>query len=128
MAAGELVAGAHTGEDAIDEADFGGGSRDEGTHLGHDDEESVLADVGGFTGHVGAGEDDDLVVGGVEVRVVRDELVIREEAFDDGVAAGSNADSVGIIDDGTAVIAAEGDPGKVLEDVKGGDSVSEVEE
>jgi len=56
LALGEVVGGADAGEDAVDEADGGGFGGDEEAGLGHEDEEGDLADVGGFAGHVGAGD------------------------------------------------------------------------
>ena len=59
LAAGELVAGADAGEDAIGDADGGAAGRDEAAHLGHERQQRDLADVGAFAGHVGAGDEEE---------------------------------------------------------------------
>ncbi len=86
-AAGEVVAGADAREDAVDDADFRRGGRNEAPHLRQDHDEGDLADVGGFAGHVGAGDDEQLVVRAVEERVVGDEPARLGQPLDDGMAA-----------------------------------------
>ena len=126
LAAGELITGADAGKDAVNNADFGGGGGDEAAHLRHEDEEGILADIGGFAGHIGPGEDHDLGIGSIEEGVVGDELLVREEALDDGMAACGDVEGVTRGDEGAAVIAAQGDPGEVLQHIKGGDGSGEV--
>ena len=57
LTAGELVARADAGEDAIGDADGGAAGRDEAAHLGHEREQRGLANVRAFAGHVGAGDE-----------------------------------------------------------------------
>ena len=92
-AGGEVVVGADAGEDAVDDADGGAGGGDEAADLGHEDDQGDLAEVGGLAGHVGAGEDGDLALGGVQERVVGDEAFVLGE-LDDGVAAGFDLEGV----------------------------------
>ena len=61
LAAGEVVARADAGEDAVHEAELGCGGGQGAADLRHEDQESGLAEVGGFTGHVRAGENDEPV-------------------------------------------------------------------
>ena len=58
-AAREIVGRADAAEQAIDHADAGGSGRHEGAHLGERGDEGVLAQIRGFAGHVGAGDDGD---------------------------------------------------------------------
>ena len=55
-AAGEIVAGADAGEDAVGDRELGLARGNEGAHLGHQDDERGLAEIGGFAAHVGAGD------------------------------------------------------------------------
>ena len=120
-AAGEVVAGANAGEDAVNEADlhlFGG---DGAADVGHDGEDGDLADVGGFTGHVGAGDEDELAGGAVEECVVWDEAFGAGLELNDGVAALADDEVEGVVDDGATVGEGEGAVGEALEDVELGD-------
>ena len=56
LALGEVVRGADAGEDAVDNANGGALGGDKGAGLGEEGEEGDLADVGGFAGHVWAGD------------------------------------------------------------------------
>ena len=47
--------------------------RDEAAHLRHEDDQRHLTHIGGFTGHVGAGDDGDPVVLRAQMGVVGDE-------------------------------------------------------
>ena len=59
MAAGELVARADAGEDAVGDADRRALGRDEAADLGHQREQRSLADVRALAGHVGAGDEEE---------------------------------------------------------------------
>ena len=59
---GQVVAGADAGEDPVSKADFRRAGGDEGSHLGHQDDQRHLAHIGGFARHVGAGDNADGVV------------------------------------------------------------------
>ena len=95
-AGGEVVVRADAGEDAVDDADGGAGGGDEAADLGHENDQGDLAQVGGLARHVGAGEDGDLALGGIEDRVVGDEALVLGE-FDDGVAAGFDFEGVAVV-------------------------------
>ena len=119
--AGEVVAGSDAGEDAVDESEVEGAGGDEGADLGHDDDDGDLADVGGFSGHVGSGDDHDLVAGAVEEGVVGDEAFGVGEVFDDGVAAVNNLELVALVDGGADVAVGDGAVGEGGEDVELGE-------
>lgn len=127
MAAGEVVAGADAAEDAIDDADGGGLGGDVGTDLCHEGDEGDLADVGGFSSHVGAGDDVDEGVFGVEGGVVGDEcfagVVVGgfEGFFDDGVAAVDDFEAAGVFEDGAGVAVFLGGGGEAGEGIEVGD-------
>ena len=64
--AGEVVARAYAREDAVDHAYARAARRHVGAHLGHEDYQRRLAQVGALAGHVGAGYDREAV--GAHVR------------------------------------------------------------
>ena len=61
FAQGDIVRGAHTGEDFVHQADFRGLCGHEAAHLGQQHNEGRLAQQRRLTGHVGAGDDDNLL-------------------------------------------------------------------
>jgi len=104
LAFGEIIGGSDAAENAVGEADVGVLSRDVGTDLGHEGDEGDLANVGRFTGHVGAGEDLETGVYGIDEGVVWDELFIDESLLQNGVAAVDNLEMTGLIQDGAGVL------------------------
>ena len=92
LSAREVVARADAGEDAVDEADLGGGGGDEAAGLGEKDEQGDLADVGAFAGHVGSGEDDEAGLFGVERGVVGNEASGGHCLVKDGMASVGDPD------------------------------------
>ena len=126
LAAGEVVAGTDAGEDAVDEADFCVSGGDEAAGLGHEGEEGDLADVGGFSGHVRAGEDDEAVLGGFEEDVVGDEFFFGEVLVEDRVAAVFDGEGERVIEDGAAVVEEACGFGETAEDIDGGEGVGGV--
>lgn len=132
VAAGEVVAGADAGEDAVHEADaagFGGGPA---ADLGEEGDERDLADVGRFTGHVGAGDERELGVGRGEEGVVGDEARgaasggdrrVLEHLLHDGVAAFDDFEGVAFVEDRLAVVPLAGEDGPAGEDVEFGEGV-----
>ena len=104
MAFGEIIGGSDAAENAVGEADVGVLSRDVGADLGHEGDEGDLANVGRFTGHVGAGEDLETGVCGIDEGIVWDELFIDESLLQNGVAAVDNLEMTGLIQDGAGVL------------------------
>jgi hypothetical protein len=70
LAAREVIGSSNAAEDAVHEAECGR----LGADLGHHGDEGDLADVGGFPGHVRAGENLEPGSFGIEFGVVRDEF------------------------------------------------------
>ena len=67
---------------------MGLGRRDEGPALGHQDDEGGLPQEGALTGHVGTGEDDNLLFFAVQIHVVGDIFLSRRhQRFDDRMPA-----------------------------------------
>ncbi len=97
-AAREIVGGADAREDAVDErqARLRGGN--EAADLRHEDDQRGLAKVGGLAAHVGAGDEQDVAGGIVEIEIVGDEALaaLFEEFFDDGMAAGDDEQFAGV--------------------------------
>lgn len=122
LAFGEVVDGADAGEDGVDQADFGLGGWDEAADLGHEDAEGDLAHVGGFAGHVGAGNELQLW-GGLVLQVVEwgeaaaqvagvgDVLAHGEFLFEDGVAGFDQVEGGGGVEEGAGVLVLGGDGG-----------------
>ena len=88
LAAGDVVGGADTGKYLVEQADvcrLGGHER---AYLGHHGYQGGLPQKGGLTGHVRAGEDDNLLLLAVEVQVVGHVLLPGgHHPLDDRVAA-----------------------------------------
>lgn len=126
VAAGKFVAGSDAGEYAVDEADVTRFRRDPGTYLGHEGDQGDLPDVGRFSGHVGAGEEHDLVRGGVERGVVGNEGEASGEAevlcpdglLDDGVASFNDFEGRAFVEFGAAVVPLAGDSGPTTENIE----------
>ena len=89
-AARQIVARSDAREDAVHHADFGGRGGNERAHLRHDDDEGHLADIGGFSGHVRAGDNQELMGVIVKLGVVGHKAVGLREQFDDRVTAVAN--------------------------------------
>ena len=87
---------AGAGEYAVDESDAGCCGGNEGADLGHEGDDGDLAEVGGFTRHVGAGDDGDGALC-CEGDIVGDERLI-EHGFNDGVAGGGGFNGAGVVD------------------------------
>lgn len=116
VTASEFIGGADAREDAVDDADVGVKGGDPRTDLGHEGDEGDLSDVGGFSGHIWAGDEGDLFVIGFEEGIVGDEGVRPCEAesivtyhlFDDGVSTLFDANEIGVIDRGFGVVPFDG--------------------
>ena len=78
LAGSQVVAGADTGEDPVYETDFRGPGGYKGAHLGHEHDEGHLPHVGGFTRHIGAGDDGHLIVFTAQIGVVGHEQSVLE--------------------------------------------------
>ena len=118
FAAGDVVGGAHAGENLVEIPEPGGCGRYEGARLGHQHNQRSLAQQGRFTRHVGAGENHYLGAGGVHVDVVRHVFLARgHQGFDDRMAARLDVEDAAAIYHGAAVTPVEGLPGEALEHV-----------
>ena len=95
----------------------------EGTHLGHEDNQGGLAEVGGFAPHVGAGDEQKLLAAGLEAKIVGNEALtlVFEQFLDDGMTAGNDEEFTGGGEFGTRVVAVGGELGEGSEDVELGD-------
>src|SRR6267154_2302941 len=65
-AASEIVAGADAGEDAVDDGQLGLACGNKAADLRHQDDERGLAQVGRLAAHVGSGDKQKLLAGGLE--------------------------------------------------------------
>ena len=130
-AAGKIIAGADAGEDAVGDGKACLARGNEGTHLGHQDDQGGLAEVGGFAAHVGAGDEEKLLAAGLEAEIVGNEALalLFEQFLDDGMAAGDDEEFAGGIEFGAGVVAVGGQLGEGSEDVElgnGGGGLAEA--
>ena len=104
LSGGQVIAGADAGENAIHHADAGGSGRNKGADLRHQHDQRHLTHVGGFTGHVGAGDDGHPVILFTHVRIVGDEHAVPPHLLHHGVAAIVNFDDAGLVHHRAAVV------------------------
>jgi len=120
LAGGQIVRGSDAREDAVHHADARRARRDEAAHLRHQHNESNLPHIGGFTGHIRAGQNGNAVRAAVERRVVRDEQRILEHLLHDGMAAVCDMQLAGEVDLRAAVILPGGQRRKIRQHVQRG--------
>src|SRR6266853_6859498 len=109
-AAGEIIAGADPGEDAIGERKFCLARRNKRTHLRHENDQRGLPEIGGFAAHVGAGDEEKLLTARFEVEIVGNEAFafLAQQFFDDRVAASDDQELSSVIEFWTNVAAISG--------------------
>src|SRR5580704_16199852 len=119
-AAGEVIAGTDASEDAVGDGELGAVRGNEGAHLGHQDDERGLAEIGGLAAHVGAGDEKKLLAAGFEAEIVGNEALafLAEKFFDDGMAAADDEEFAGVVEFGTDIVAVGGEFCKRGEDVE----------
>ena len=98
----QVIGGAHPAEDLADDADAGLRGGHETAHLRKDHDQRNLPEIGGFAGHVGPGQKQDMgrILGGAELGIIRHESRPRgaqrgldhrvTSAFDHQVAPGGD--------------------------------------
>ena len=86
LTSGDVVLGADTGKNPIDQADFGAIRRYKRPNLGHQHNQGHLAHHSAFAGHVGAGNDGNLATLAVEGQRIGDKLAATV-LFDHRVAS-----------------------------------------
>ena len=101
----DVVGGTHTGENLVHQPDTRRSRRNEATHLRHQHYQGGLAQQGRLTRHIRAGDDDDLLLVGVEVNIVGDvALAHGHHLLDDGMAAFLDVQDKRIVDDGLHIV------------------------
>ena len=121
LADGDVVGGTDAGEDLVDEAYAGAVGGHEAAHLCQQGDEGGLAQQGALAGHVGSGDDDDLLLVGVEVDVVGDVVLAHGHLLlDDGMAALTDVEDEAVVDDGSDVAVLLGHGGEGEEAVEAG--------
>ena len=116
---GNVVVGANARENAIDDPNVCRLGGHETAHLGHEDDERHLAQVGTFAGHVRAGEQHDPGVR-AEHGGVGDELPRRQAVFHNGVAPVDDLQYVALVDEWPHVAVGAGAFGERDEQVEHG--------
>ena len=94
----------YAGEDAVNESDGGARGGNIRAGLGERDEQGNLPDESAFARHVGAGDDEDLVVAVVEARIVGNETFLDQGLFENRMASVGNINDVAIVDGRAAII------------------------
>jgi len=92
----------------------------ERAHLGQHRDQGVLAQIGGFTGHVGAGQQPDRVALGGKIAVVGDELVgafFGQSGLDHWMAACFDLETAALVDLGAGPLQGARDIGETGGDV-----------
>src|SRR5215470_9710829 len=88
-AASEIVARPNAREDAVGNRELRLTRRNEGAHLGHENDQRRLAKVSGFAAHIWTSDQQQLLAAGIEAEVVGNEALalLAEKLFDDRMAA-----------------------------------------
>src|SRR2546430_16718832 len=68
-----VIGSPDSGKYAVDGADHGDFSGQEGADLGHQDDQGSLCQIGAFAGHVWTGDDQNAMSGPSEVHVIRNQ-------------------------------------------------------
>ena len=118
LSGGQVVGGPDAGEHPVHHADVGGAGGDIAAHLGHEHNEGHLAHVGGFTCHVGAGDDGQTVLVFVHVGVVGHEKGVFQGVLHHRVAALLNVNDPALVHHRAAVVALHRHRGKGEEHVQ----------
>ena len=100
---GQIVRGPYPGKDPVNQADGRLLSRHEPAHLGHQADQGHLADIGGFARHVGAGDDDQLVIAAVQAGVVRDKGLEMTHPLDNRMPPARDDDLILVRDPGPVI-------------------------
>ena len=127
IAAGEFVGGADPAENPVDLADPGRGGRHPASQMGEQRDEGDLTDIGGFSGHVRAGQQGDLLARRSQARVVGDEGTgagtAQQHTFYDGMPALFDLEDIRIVDHGPDPVRFPGEFGPAAQDVRLGDGL-----
>ena len=120
----DIVRSPHTRENLVDDSHTCRVGRDERTDLRHQCDERCLAQQRTLTRHIRAGDDDDLLLLGVEQDIVRHIFFARRhEGFDHGVASGLDVEHFALVHHRTHVALRHGQAGKGVIDVQLGQSL-----
>ena len=112
LSACQVIGRAHAGEHVVHQGDVGLLGGDEGTHVGHQDDQGHLAHVGAFACHVGAGDDLHALVVDVHVRVVGHKHAVAERPLHHRVAAIADQQRALLVEDGPRIVVFPGHPGQ----------------
>ena len=117
----EVIRGAHAGEDLVDEPHPHRAGRHIAAHLRHEGDERRLPEQGTFSGHVGAGDHEDLLVVPIERDVVGHiGFPVGQTPLDDRMATADDFEFVALHEDGPGVAVVLGDFGEAEQEVKAG--------
>ena len=126
LPASEVVSCTDTGEDTVDQTDFGGVGGQETSHLSHDDQQGRLADIGGFTGHIRSGNKHHAVQVSIQHAVVGNELAAIALGIQYGMSAAFDDEAVIVVDGGAVVVVQTGTFGQTAEGIDFGESIGGI--
>ena len=104
LARRQIVRSAHSGENGIHHADMAFTCRNKAADLRHQRNNSVLAHISRFTGHVGAGDDQHTVVAAVQMRIVGHKQCALEHLLHHGMPPLGDPDGIAIVHRGLYIV------------------------
>ena len=125
---GNVVGGADSGEDTVDEPDARGGGGDKRPNVRQQGDERRLAQVGRLAGHVRAGDDQHSPLGPRHEQVVGHVPLAAQHTLDDRVPAGADVQHRFVGDLRPCVTACRGDLRQGGQDVDVGDGVGRAQQ
>jgi len=123
LTAGQVVGGTDAGENPVGYADLRPPGRDEAPGLGHEGYQGDLTHEGGFTGHVGTGDDQQLVVAPVKEDIVCNETLPQVERLNNRMTAVGDGDDIPVVHSRATVIGLVGKPRQRKKNIQGGQQV-----
>ena len=104
LTGGKVIRCAHAGKDSIHHTDMAAGCRNKAADLRHQGNQRILAHVGRFARHVGAGDDEHAVFGFVQRGIVWHKQTAFQHLLNHRVAALGNRKHIAVIHRGFYIV------------------------
>ena len=104
LACGKVVRCADAGENSVHHTHMAAGCRHKGADLRHQGDKGILTHIGGFTSHIGAGDDKAAVGGAVEGGIVWHEHTALEHLLHHRVTPLGDGQHIAVVHHGAAVV------------------------
>ena len=121
LAGRQVVGRTYPGKDPVHNADLGFLGRDKAADLCHKHNEGSLPHIGGFSGHVWAGDDGNPVLVVVQISVIGDEHIVGDHFFHHRMSARPDVNESFLVDGRTHIIFPLRHQGKGRVHVQSGD-------